>query len=190
MFFLFILSIIIILLVAICTSKIGIEVKNLKIDTGNVKKINDERKIYVYLVIFNKIKLLKRDIKNLKISKKNIDKKIIKNKNLKIDYKDIIKYIDIEIAQIDLTVQIGTENAGTTAILVGTVSAILGNLIKKPKYHIIPIYYNRNLLKIQLEGIFIINLRQYIYNQIIKKRRREKRYERTSDRKSYANCYE
>ena len=55
--FLFILIIILILIIAIYTSKIGIEVMNLRIDTQNGKKINDECKIYAFVLIFNKIKL-------------------------------------------------------------------------------------------------------------------------------------
>ena len=72
----------------------------------------------------------------------------------------------IDIKNIDLNVKIGTEDAGITAILVGIFAGILGIIIKKPKYQILPIYANRNLLKINLNGIFTIYLMHYIYKFI------------------------
>ena len=61
MFFLFILINLIILGIAIYTSRIGVEIENLQIDTQQPKgqKINKESRIYIYLIIFNKIKLYK-----------------------------------------------------------------------------------------------------------------------------------
>jgi hypothetical protein len=177
------------------TSKIGIEIQNLQIDTQNQPKINGESKIYVYLLIFNKIKLFKKNmkdmnLKNVKLQNKNIDIKVLKNKDFKINYKELLQNIKLEIKSIDLNVQIGTENAGFTAILVGIISAILGIIIRKPKYEIIPIYMNKNLLKIKVDGIFTVYLMHYIYKQIFKRRRRVDKNERTSNRKSYDDCYE
>ena len=47
-----------ILIIAIHTSKIGIDIKNLIIDTDAEEKINEDGKIYVYLLLFNKINYL------------------------------------------------------------------------------------------------------------------------------------
>lgn len=197
MFFLFILIGIILLLLAIHTSKIGIEVENLVINTENPKGkiINKDSKIYVYILLFGKIKFLKKNVKdikfkNVKFFKKDIDIKIFKNKDFKIDYKELIKNIQIDVKQIDLNIQIGTEDAVLTAISVGILSSILGVVLKKPRYQIIPIYSNKNLLKIKLDGIFTIYLMHYIYSQIFNKKRRVNKNERTSNRKSYANSYE
>ena len=90
MFFLFILIIILILIIAIHTSKIGIEVVNLIIDTQNKKKINDECKIYAFVLIFNKIKLFKRDLRkgDFKLQTKKLDIKLFKNRDIKFDYKE------------------------------------------------------------------------------------------------------
>ena len=44
-------------MIAIHTSKIGIDIENLIIDTDAEEKINEDVKIYVYLLLFNKIKL-------------------------------------------------------------------------------------------------------------------------------------
>lgn len=196
MFFLFIIIGILILGLAIHTSKIGIEVENLEIDTENPKhKINRNSKIYVYILLFGKIKFLKKNLKDMnlkkiKFFKKDVDIKVLKNKNFEINYKELIENVKIDIKQIDLNVKIGIEDAALTGVTVGIISSMLGIIIKKPKYEIIPIYSNENLLKIKLDGIFTIYLMHYIYIQIFKKKRRVNRNERTSNRKSYVNSYE
>ena len=178
--FFFILIIVIILLsviiYAIHTSRIGIEVENLIIDTEQKRenKVNKENNIYVYLLIFGKIKLFKKNIKqmktpNLKIKKQDIDIKILKDIDLKINYKELLRNIDVDIEKIDFCIKIGTKDALITAILVGTISAVLGFLIRKPKYEVMPVYTNKNLLKIKLDGIFSVYLMQYIYKLILKK---------------------
>lgn len=171
MFFLFILVIFTILIIAIHTSKIGIDIKNLIIDTDAEEKINEDGKIYVYLLLFNKIKLFRKNVRNIpmkdvKFETSDFDIKIFKNKDIKINYLEFIQNINIDIKNIDLNVNIGTEDAGITAILVGILAGILGIIIKKPKYQILPIYANRNLLKINLNGIFTIYLMHYIYKFI------------------------
>ena len=171
MFFLFILVIFTILIIAIHTSKIGIDIKNLIIDTDAEEKINEDGKIYVYLLLFNKIKLFRKNVRNIpmkdvKFETSDFDIKIFKNKDIKINYLELIQNINIDIKNIDLNVNIGTEDAGITAILVGILAGILGIIIKKPKYQILPIYANRNLLKINLNGTFTIYLMHYIYKFI------------------------
>lgn len=171
MFFLFILVTFAILIIAIHTSKIGIDIKNLIIDTDAEEKINEDGKIYVYLLLFNKIKLFRKNVRNIpmkdvKFEASDFDIKILKNKDIKINYLELIQNINIDIRKIDLDLQIGTENAGITAILVGVLAGILGIIIKKPKYQILPIYANKNLLKINLNCIFTIYLMHYIYKFI------------------------
>ena len=171
LFFLFILVIFTILMIAIHTSKIGIDIENLIIDTDAEEKINEDGKIYVYLLLFNKIKLFRKNVRNIpmkdvKFEASDFDIKIFKNKDIKINYLELIQNINIDIKNIDLNVNIGTEDAGITAILVGIFAGRLGIIIKKPKYQILPIYANRNLLKINLNGIFTIYLIHYIYKFI------------------------
>lgn len=167
MFFLFILAILLVVGVSIHTSRIGIEIENLKIDTEQPKgeKINKESKVNVYLIIFKKIKLFKKDIKN-------IDKNKIKtpqDMNVKIDYREILQNIDIDVEQINLNVQLGTQDAALTAILTGIISAGLGIILRKPKYQVIPIYADKNFLKIKLNCIISVYLMQYIYKLISNK---------------------
>ena len=173
LFFLFILVILLIAVLAIHTSRIGIELENLIINTeaNKGKKINKESKIYVYLLIFGKIKLFRKNAKNMKppnfkIKNTDIDIKVLKGKDLVINYVEMLKSIKIDIKKIDVNMQIGTQDAAITAILVGIISSILGIVIKKPKYEIIPIYSDKNFAKIELEGIFSIYLMQYIYKLI------------------------
>ena len=103
LFFLFSFFIIILLTIiifAIKTAKIEIEIKNLWINTEEPegKKINKNSKIYVYVLFFKKIKLFKknmRDIKNLdlKLKNKKIKIELLKNKDLKINYKELLNNI-------------------------------------------------------------------------------------------------
>lgn len=167
MFFPFILAILLVIGLAIHTSRIGIEIENLKIDTEQPKgeKINKESKIIVYLLIFKKIKIFKKDIK--KIDKKKI--KIPQNMKIKINYKEILQNIDIDVEQINLNIQLGTQDAALTAILTGIISAGFGIILRKPKYEIIPIYSDKNFLKIKLDCIISVYLMQYIYKLIFKK---------------------
>ena len=195
MFFLFIF--IIILLIAIHTSKIGVEIEKFNLDTERPKghKISHNSKIYILIFIFGKIKIFKKQIKKVKtnkvkLKKDEIDIKILKSKKLKINYKELLKKIEVEIRSIDLEVQIGLRDAANTAILTGGIAGIIGGILRKPKYKIIPIYANKDILKIKLDGILTIYLMHYIYSQIFKKKRRVDKNERTSNRKSYANCYE
>ena len=180
LFFFFALLLIIIIFVIlgiiIHTSKIGIDIENLIINTELPKgqKINKESKIYVYLLILGKIKLFKKDIKkmkqpNLKLENNNIDIKILKNKELRIDYKELLKNIDVDIKKINLNVQIGTQDAALTAIIVGILSGMLGIILKKPQYEVRPIYINKNFFKIKIECIISIYLMQYIYKLIARK---------------------
>ena len=170
MFFLFILISLIIFGIAIYTSRIGVEIENLQIDTQQPKgqKINKESRIYIYLLIFNKIKLYKKDIRNMdkqniKFQNKDIDIKFFKDRDIKIDYKQLLEKIDIYFEKIDLNIQLSTEDAALTAILTGIISASLGIILKKPKYEVIPIFSNKNFLKLKLDCIFSVHLMQYIY---------------------------
>ena len=173
LFFFFIFGIVIVLLIAglaIHTSRIVLEVENLIINTEMPKgeKVNEQSKIYVYILIFGKIKLFKRDVRNMpkfKLRNKVMDIKILKNKDFNINYKELLQNVEIDVKKIDLYVQISTQDAALTAILVGIISSILGVILRKPKYQIIPIYSNKNSLKIKLDGIFSVYLMQYIYTR-------------------------
>jgi len=173
LFFLFIFIVLVVGGLAIYTSKVGVEIRNLIIDTEKPKgeKINKDSRIYIYILIFGKIKLFKKNVRNvdkhkIKFQNKDIDIKFFKDRDLKIDYTDLLQKIKIYFDKIDLNVQISTEDAALTAIITGIISAYLGFIIRKPKYEIIPIYTNKNFLKIKLDCIFSVHLMQYIFKLI------------------------
>ena len=83
----------------------------------------------------------------------------------------MVKNIEINVEQIDLYIQLGTQDAASTAILVGTIAGILGTILKKPKYQVS--YLNKNFLKIKLNCIFSIYLMQYIYKLILERKKRD-----------------
>ncbi len=58
----------------------------------------------------------------------------------------------------------------------GVDSSVAAYLLKKQGYEVVPIYSNKNLLKIKLKGIFSIYLMQYIY-KLIKRKIFEKKVE-------------
>lgn len=176
LFFLFILISFFFLGFAIYTSRVGVEVENLIIDTEKPKgqKINKDSKIFIYILFFEKLKLFKKNIRNIdkkriKFQNKDLDIKFLKDRDIKVDYKDLLQKIDIYFEQIDLNVQLGTEDAALTAVLTGIISTVLGIIIRKPRYEIIPIYANKNFLKIKLDCIFSVHLMQYIIKVFSKK---------------------
>ena len=187
MFFLFILIILLFSFLAIHTSRLEIEIKNLDIDTQREKdeKINKNFKITLYILIFKHIKIFK---KNLRKKIKEQEKVKIEN-NIKTDYKEMLKNIKIEISKLDFDLIIGTKDAAQTALIVGIVAGMVGNIVKKPQYSIKPVYVDKNILKLKLDCIIKINLINYIYS-LIKKKRRMIKNERTSNRKSYDYSYE
>ena len=114
MFFLFLfITLLIVVGIAIHTSRIGIDIENLIIDTEQPKEkmINEEGKIYVYLLLFGKVKLLKKNVRT--INKEDLK---FKKPNFKINYIELVKNIDIDVEQIDLYIQLGTQDAASTAI--------------------------------------------------------------------------
>ena len=116
------------------------------------------------MLLFGKVKLLKKNVRT--INKEDLK---FKKPNFKINYIELVKNIDIDVEQIDLYIQLGTQDAASTAILVGTIAVILGIILKKPKYQVIPDYLNKNFLKIKLNCIFSIYLMQYIYKLILER---------------------
>lgn len=200
------LFIFIIIILSLIFSKIRTEIINFKFDSTSKKHVNSDYKIIIKLCVFNKIPIIKTTLtqdklENLKVNQKAKDMaiKAIKNKN-DINTKSLIaiKKINIIIKTIKLRINIGTENAGFTAIIVGMISTIipiiLRNTVKDYKnqtFAINPIYINQNIINIALSGIFelkMIHIINIIY--ILNKKEGVKKYERASDRRSYAYSYE
>ena len=94
-----------------------------------------------------------------------------------------LKDFDFEIVKADLKVKIGLQDSALTAILVGIIASILGIILKKQKFEILPVYQDKNILNIKLNGIFRVNLIHYIYINILKGRDKNER--KSSDRRTY-----
>ena len=121
-----------------------------------------------------KIKITKKTLDKLnrkthikqKIEEKINEEELIKLEekyNLKKDFMQIIKNIKISIEEIDLKIEIGTENAILTSFIVPTISTILAilivnskNNIENKKFKITPIYQNKNIVKVNVDGNIIV----------------------------------
>lgn len=181
---------------------------NLRFHSQTHRHINKDYKIVIKLFIFNLIPVFKINITKSKLEKiklkekiKKIDFKILEDNN-KLDKKifKAIKNMNLIIKNIHLQVDIGTENASLTSILVPAISTIIAIILRNKmknfnnqKFIINPIYENQNLVNIYISSIFEIRMRHiinsiYILNK--KEKRGVKENERTSHRRSYGYSYE
>ena len=203
--------ILIFLFFAIITSKIKIEVNNLKIDTRYKKYINKNYEINIIYKIFNLIPILNLKINNRKVknalSNPTVQEKIQSEKNkiiesrLKIDKNTIeaIKKINLSIRKFKLKIIIGTEDSALTAIIIPLLSTIIAiflenkvqELNNENYFRISPVYYNQNLIKIDFSGIFELKM-IHIINTIciLRKRKKGDKDGPTSNRRSYDYSYE
>ena len=203
MFFIF-LVIIILITVFICNIKIEIGFENIKFNTlnDNGKYLNKDYSIWIAIYLGDKIQLIKNiiDTQNMKFKDKikNFDIESVKNK--KIQLKEIgktIKNFNFKIRKLNLKVEVGTENAFFTSIMVAIISSIIAIIVEnriyqaeKKQYVIKPVYINKNLLNIEIDCIFNIKLIHIIYIiYILNKKGRDKNV-RTSNRRSYGYSYE
>jgi len=208
--FLFVFIIILIILILLLSLKIQIQVSNFRFTSQTKKHINKEYSIIIKFYTLNKIPILKSIINREKIQKiksneiiknkiQNVDFKLIQNTN-KFDKKIIeaIKQINLEIKNINLIIDFGTENASFTAIGVSIIATLLSIVLRKNskkyenlKYIVNPVYINQNLINIAFSGIFeikMIHIINIIY--ILSKKEGVKKYERTSNRRPYDYSYE
>ena len=209
MVFLFIILVIMLISIILSFSKIRIQINNFRFQSQTKRHINKEYEIIIKLYILKVIPILKVNITKIKLEKlklkekiKDLDLKIIKN-NQQFDKKALtaIKELNIGIKNIDLYVDIGTENASLTSIIVPIVSTVISFILhKKIKkfqnqvFTINPIYINQNLVNIYISGIFEIKM-SHIINMIYvlnkeKKKGVEKNERSTSNRRTYGYSYE
>lgn len=199
--FIFIISV-----CALIFSKIRTEISNFKFSSTSNRHINKDYKIIIKYCIFNKIPILKvtlteEKLANLKVNQKAKDiaiKAIKEKRDLNKNAITAIKKLNFIIKNIKLRVDIGTENAAFTAIIVGIISSILAIILgskvenyKNQTFYINPIYINQNLINIAFSGIFeikMIHIINIIY--ILTKKEGVNKYERTSNRRSYDYSYE
>ena len=203
--FIYFVLIIFILILLFIFSKIRIEIDNFEFNSQLKGFTNKNYKIYFKLYILKFIPILKIKIDDKKIRKKLKEDKF-KAKTQKIE-QDILskkipigefKNLDFEIKKFNLNLELGTENAFLTSMLIPIISALISILLGKKskdvtntKYMIKPIYINQNLIKILIFGIFDIKM-FHIINILysLKNKEGENKNERTSNRRSYDYSYE
>lgn len=205
------LLILLIIFLIIITIRIKFEFINLRFISLEKDHLNKDYQINVIIYIFQKIPILKTKITNKKLenviknekiretikeqktkifeNKRDIDKQIIKG----------IKSIKIDIKEMNLLIQLGTEDAAITAFIIPLISTIIAMFLsqKVKKYNdkqnflIQPVYINQNLINIEFSGIFQIKM-IHIINTIciLNKKKKGDKYERTSNRRSYDYGYE
>ena len=205
------LLILLIIILMIITIRIKFEFVNFKFTSLEKEHLNKNYEIKVIIYIFQKIPILKTKITNKKIEKVINNEKIketIKKQEIKIfeNTRDMdkqiikgLKSIKLEIEEMDLKIQIGTEDASITAFTIPIISTILAIFLSKKvkrynnkqKFSIQPVYINQNLINIEFVGIFQIKI-IHIINTIciLNKKKKGDKNERTSNRRSYDYGYE
>ena len=208
--FLFLGIIVILIFLIVYFSKININIKKVKI-SSSIKNYIEDYQIEVALIILSKFPIFKRNFskqekckKHKKITKlvdKNIEK-LRSGKNVKLD-KEILIYIKNTIRTItkrlDIKMEIGTEDAALTAILIPIIYTLSYNILRvnilnynSQNLNINPLFINKNLLNIVLIGIFEIKLSHIIHivYMLNKKNKGVNKNERTSNRRAYGYSYE
>ena len=174
-------------------SSIKIKVKNLKIDNS---KIKEGYELNVLIYFLNKIPIYRIKLNSNKLKKIQNSKRFkrIKAQNFHEiipsikDLFKLINYISIEIQKLNLNLSIGTENAVTTSYLTAIIASIIGILITKLSN---PLYNSKNEYSIRIDGIFCIKIVHIINGMLnLTKKGSSDRYERASNRRSYAYRYE
>ena len=209
-FFIILFLILCILLITFSTIKINIQKLNF-----NNEEVNSalDYSFFIELYFLDKIKIFSLMINPEKLEKlnkeMNLETKIkqvnfskikneLPNKN---EIKELVKKLKIKLDEFHLILQIGTEDVIITSAIVTGIASILGiilaKLIKnyndeKYRYEIMPVYKNKNMVKLSFDCIIkvkMIHIINIIYT-LVSKRKEKIKYERTSNRRSYDYSYE
>lgn len=206
MVFLFILLAVVIITVIFTFAKIQIQIVNLKFYSQKQRHINPDYKIIIRVLALGKIPVFKINITKTKLEKlrlkervKKINWEILQDKNnFDKDLLKAIKILNLNIRKINLNIELGTENASLTSIIVPVLSTVIAILLRKKIknyedqiFIIQPLYCNQNLINILLSGIFELKMNHIISMIcVLNKKEGVKKYERTSNRRSYDYGYE
>lgn len=207
MVFLFLFLVVMGIIAILFFSKIRVEIIDFRFTSQTQRHINKDYKIIIKLCALGIVPVFKIDLTKMKLEKMKVKEKIKKidftvfEKNISLDKEilQMIKKLNILIKKINLHIDIGTENASFTSIIVPAISTIIAIILRKKVkkfenqiFMINPIYQNQNLVNLSIKGIFEIKMR-HIINVIyifMKKERGVKKYERTSNRRAYDYGYE
>ena len=193
--------------ILIIASTLHIQIKNLSI--SNMQTKNNTKYAIIFSIYFaNKIKyfwfnLNSKRAKKIysKVQLEKIDLKKFKKVFKLSDLKELTK-LHLKISDLNLDMNIGTKSPLVTSFLVITISnaisLLLPHLVNNLKdnryfYNIKPLYYNKELYKINLDCIIeikMVHIINVIYYIFLKKGRRKNERSTTSNRKSYAYSHE
>ena len=197
-----ILVLLITIITLIIASTLHIQIKNLSVSNMEPKN-KSEYAIIFSLYLGNKIKWIWFKLNDKKIrkmySKMQLEKLYFKKfrKDFKVKYIKQLPKLQPKISYLNLDANLGVISPVTTSFLVATIASIisialpyLAKSLNKERYiyNIKPLYYNKNLYKINLNCIIEIKM-VHIINIIfvfIKKGRKKNEQSTTSNRKSYA----
>ena len=139
MVFLFILLAVVIITVIFTFAKIQIQIVNLKFYSQKQRHINPDYKIIIRVLALGKIPVFKINITKTKLEKlrlkervKQINWEVLQDKNnFDKDLLKAIKILNLNIRKINLNIELGTENASLTSIIVPALSTVIAILLRK-----------------------------------------------------------
>ena len=199
----FIVSLLIAFLILI--SEVRINIKHFEFENILLPRLIYDYDIQICLYVLGKIPLIKFNINPEILRKLNVIEKLEKNhinEKVVLDF-DILKKAKMaypKIENLNFNLKIGTEDALYTSIIVFVISMIFSlglphiteeKNYNKIKYEINPLYAGKNLFSLKMNSIIYVKM-VHIINiiYIYLRKRREEENERTSNRRSYANCDE
>lgn len=191
--------------ILILFSDIKIEIKQLEFSNVLYPHMVYDFTVCIGFYFMNTIKLLRFTVNKAKLERSKLVNKIsIKEveKNVKINKElwEHLKTIKPKLQALKLNASIGTEDAVLTSIttlVLATLLSILLPYVVEPKhqpqitYKIEPLYQGKNIIDFSLHCIIyvkMVHIMNIIY--IYLRKRRVEKYERTSNRRTYANSYE
>ena len=183
-------------------------ISNLKFSSQAQRHLNKDYEITIRFYSFGFLPIFKMHLSKSKLEKMRVKEKIkdidfsVLEKSPSFDQEIVraIKKLNMKIKNINLHIDLGTENASLTSIIVPAISTIISIVLRKTVkkfenqiFIIHPVYQNQNLVNLSISGIFEIKMRHIIniiYIFIKKEKKGVKEYERTSNRRPYDYSYE
>lgn len=200
--FLSILIIISLIITILLCSTIRIQIKNLELE-NNIDSNLKQYKVKISIKFLNKIPIFWFNLNNKKMKKiysnkrlEKIDFDKIKNKvKLNKDFLIMLKEFKIKLRSLNLKIELGTQDATFTSYIIAIIASIISIFlpyviyykdINKCKYKLVPLYNNKNEYNIILDSIIEIKIVHITYSMLNFIKKGMRKYERTSNRRSYA----
>ena len=209
----FIILFCIALTILVMISSIKVDIQNFSFSNKTQKKLQYDYTIFLKLKLAKKLTIAKIVITKEKVeqlSKKmhvkekmqNINfKKLKQGLSVREELKKKFAKLNINIEEFHLNLEFGTEDVIITSVILTVLASLLGLILaryircyhkEKYEYKMTPIYQNKNMVKLSLNCIIevkLVHIISIIY-YVIKKRKENRKYERTSNRRSYDYSYE